>query len=109
MVWLAGASSVPRSKACARARAGMSKQGGKRRQHGADLHGWSKHTGITLVGEPPSLLPRHPFQNWIMPSLEQGETYAEGGPNWWNQRLLPVIIERYPWTERRQGHRRWGV
>src|SRR3954462_13911937 len=35
----------------------MSKQRGKRRQHGAHLRGWSKHKRESLAGDPPVYSP----------------------------------------------------
>ena len=45
---------------------------------------------------------------WFSP-LGKGEPYAEGVPTRGTDAFCRFIIGRYPRTERRQGHRRWGV
>jgi IS1 family transposase len=67
---LAGASSVPHTKACARSQVGSVNKRPKAAKTALSLGGWGKHKWDSRGGESSSLLPRRPVKNWIKPSLE---------------------------------------
>ena len=69
-MWLGGGQQHTAEQGLRAEPTGVSKQRGKRRQHGANLGGWSKHKRVSLGGDPSVYSPRRHPGKWIKPNVK---------------------------------------